>query len=198
MSGVGRTIAAILVTAILIPVCGAQEKPVASPSPLSEDQLNVYRGFLEKFPLRYRNLSRITVPFDFEGFPDGRPCLSGLELENVSESLRTTHTLGRQITRGMDLRLVDAVEQEKLLWQQAASSGNQKEASNEDGQKANSDLNFLMLSEIVFSTKHQFALLKYLAICGPHCLSGETLVMEKVDGRWKAGSRRPCAMFVGH
>jgi hypothetical protein len=75
--------------------------------------------------------------------------------------------------------LVDPIEQTK---KQTTHSGN--------------DLNFLVLSEIVFDVKHQFALLKYLVVCGHHCDSGATLIMEKIDGHWAASSRRPCAMFV--
>ena len=57
-------------------------------------------------------------------------------------------------------------------------------------------LNFLIFSEIAFNAKHTFTIVKYLLVCGEHCDSGATLVMEKADGRWTTSSRRPCAMFV--
>jgi len=54
-----------------------------------------------------------------------------------------------------------------------------------------------VLSEIAFDAKHQFAVLKHLLVCGQHCVSGATLVMEKAEGKWTTSSRRPCAMFSG-
>ena len=199
MCDVRKTTASIFAAFILVLGCWSQDKPVLSHSPLSEDQLSVYRGFLDKFSsLHFRNLANLTVPFDFKGFPEGRPCLRGIELENVSEPLRTAHTFGPEITKGLDLRLVDPLEQGKLLQQRDASSGNQKGKLAEDGQKTSTELNFLVLSEIAFDTRHQFAVLKYLVVCGQHCLIGATLVMERVEGKWTTSSRRPCAMFVGN
>jgi hypothetical protein len=183
---------------ILVSGCRAQDRPVLSSSPLGEEQLSVYRGFLDKFSiLHFGNLSNVTVPFDFKGFPDSRPCLNGIELENVSASLRTAHRFEPEIIEGRELRLVNPLEQSKLLQQRAGSPGNQKKELPNDNQKTRPDLSFLVLSEIVFDTKHQLALLKYLVVCGPHCVHGATLIMEKVDGNWTANSRRPCAQFTG-
>ena len=129
---------------------------------LTEEQLSVYRGLLDKFSaLHIKNLSKITVPLDFNGFPEGRPCLTGIELESPSESLNTAHVFGPEITKGRELNLVDPLEQTKLLKQ---ASGNQtKEYQN--GQKNGSESNFLLFSEIGFDAKHQFAVLKYLLGC---------------------------------
>jgi hypothetical protein len=66
------------------------------------------------------------------------------------------------------------------------------------GSVTGSELNFLVLSEIAFDKKHQFAVVKYLLMCGEHCASGVTLVMEKVDGKWTESSRRPCALLIGY
>jgi hypothetical protein len=188
----------ILMVTTLVSGCWSQDKPIVTSSPLSEEQLSVYRGFLDKFSfLHFRNLANFTVPFDFKGFPDGRPCLRGIELESHSEALRTAHRLGPEITKGRDVRLVNPLEQGKLFQQRDASSGKRKEKLTEDAVKTSSDLDYLVLSELVFDTKHQFAVVKYLSVCGQHCVSGGTLVMEKVDGKWAVSSRRPCAMFVG-
>jgi hypothetical protein len=199
MRGVRGAIPAFFFVVMLVSGCRTQDKPVLSRSPLSEEQLSVYRGFLDKFSsLNFKNLSSVTIPFNFKGFPDTRPCLEGIELENVSESLRTAHTFGSEITKGRDLRLVNPIEQEKLLQQQVAPASSQKEKSSDGVQKANSDANFLTLSEIIFDKKHQFTVLKYLVVCGVHGLYGATLVMETVDGKWTASSSRPCAVFIDY
>ncbi len=193
MLGLKTMLTLVLVLLVLALVCGAQSKPVYSSPPLTEEQLSVYRGFLDKFgALHIKNLSKITLPLDFKGFPEGRPCLTGIELENPSDALKTAHAFGPEITKGRELNLVDPLEQTKLLKQRDTASANQPKQAAQSG----NDLNFLIFSEIAFGTKHEFAVVKYLLVCGEHCDSGATLVMEKVDGRWTTSSRRPCAMFI--
>lgn len=179
---------------VLAVACTGQTKFTLSSSALTDEQLSVYRGFFDKFVgLRIKHLSSLTMPLDFNGFPEGRPCLSGIELGNSSKALNTNHAFGPEITKGRELDLVDPVEQMELLKQRDMLSANQpKRAAGESGDV----LNFLILSEIAFDTTHRFAVVKYLRVCGEHCDSGATLVMEKVDGRWTTSSRRPCAMFV--
>jgi hypothetical protein len=159
----------------------------------SSNQFQRSKDANDKFSaLHIKNLSKITIPLDFNGFPEGCPCLTGIELESPSEFLNTAHVFGPEITKGRELNLVDPLEQTKLLKQ---PSGNQVKES-QNGQTNGSELNFLLFSEIAFDAKHQFAVLKYLLVCGEHCVSGATLIMEKVNGRWTTSSRRPCAMLV--
>jgi len=193
-----RTIGLILVE-IVLSGCWSQDKPVESRLPLKEEQLSVYRRFLDKFSsLHFRNLAIRTVPLDFEGLPAGRPCLRGIDLENLDESFHTTHIFGPGIAKGAELRLVTPVEQEELLQRRESSTDKRNEKLGDDVHKPFSELDYLVLSEIAFDSKHRFAILKYLLVCGQHCVSGATLVMERVDGTWTVSSRRPCALFVGN
>jgi hypothetical protein len=140
MRAVRTTIATIYAAITLISGCWIQAKPALSNSPLSKDQLSVYQGFLNRFSsLNIRNLSSVTISFDFKGFPDGRPCLGGLELESVSEPLQTTHSLDQEITKRTDIRLVDPLEQGKLRQEGDASRQNQKEKATGGVQKAKFD-----------------------------------------------------------
>jgi hypothetical protein len=193
MLGMKRTLTSVLVLLVFSLGCDAQSKPVYGGSPFTEEQLNVYRRFLDKFSaLHIKNLSKSTSPLDFNGFPEGRPCLTGIELENSSDALKTAHEFGVEITKGRELNLVDPLEQTKLLKQRNTASVNEP---NQTAQSGN-NLNFLVFSEVAFDTKHKFAVVKYLLVCGERCDSGATLVMGKVDGHWTTSSRRPCAMFV--
>ena len=188
-----RLLTSIVVSAVLALACGAQVNSAYSSSPLTDEQLSVYSGFLDKFSaLHIKNLSKITLPLDFNGFPEGRPCLTGIELENSSDALKIAHVFGPEITNGRELKLVEPLEQTKLLKQRDTASANQPKQAAPSG----NDLNFLIFSEIAFDTKHRFAVVKYLLVCGEHCDSGATLIMEKVDGQWTTSSRRPCAQFV--
>jgi hypothetical protein len=186
-------VTSIFVVTVLAVACTAQTKFAPSSSPLTDEQLSVYRGFLDKLAaLHIKNLSSFTMPLDFNGFPEGRPCLSGIELENSSKALNTSHAFGPEITKERELNLVDSVEQMELFKQRGVASANQpKQAA-----QSESDLNFFIFSEIAFDTTHKFAVVKYLRVCGEHCDFGATLVLEKVGGRWTTSSRRPCAMFV--
>jgi hypothetical protein len=192
-----RVFLGLFLLAILI--SGCKHKPVLSRSPFSDEQLSVYRALLDMLSVLPKNLSTVSVPFDFTGFPETRPCLNGIELENVSEAQRMIHTFGPEITNGRDLKLVDRHQQIMLLKQRDASPTIPKEQLNSESQQNGSELNFVALSEIAFDKNHQFAVVKYLLRCGEHCGSGATLVMEKVAGKWIASSGRPaCAFLIGY
>jgi hypothetical protein len=90
----------------------------------------------------FRNLSGVTVPLDFKGFPDSRACLEGIELEGLSPSLRTVHRIGTKITEGRQLKLVDPFAQAKLLPQQESPKGKEK---------SEPDSSFLALMEYNFA-----------------------------------------------
>ena len=98
--------------------------------------------------------------------------------------MRTAHTFASNFVQGTDLRLVNPLNQEKLFL------GKQL--------RTDAKLSFQVLLEIVFDTKHHYAVLKHLVICGQKCVTGETLVMDRVGDKWVVSSRRPCAMFVGN
>jgi hypothetical protein len=187
---------AIAVLILFAADCSAQTKPVHSPAPLTEEQLNVYQAFLDKLgpTLHIRNLANATTPFDFVGFPEGRPCLSGIELENLSEPLGAVHAFGPEIAKGRELNLVETHEQLKLFRKRDGASENQPGQATQD----KNALNFVIFSEIAFDKKHQFAVLKWILVSGDHSDAGATLVMEKVDGRWTLKPRGACAMFVNN
>jgi hypothetical protein len=154
----------------------------------------VYQGFLDKLgaPLHIKNLASLTVPFDFKGFPEGRPCLKGIELGNLPEALQSTHEFGPEILKGRELNLVDRHKQLRLFRNRDAGSAKQ---ATQNATGAKDDVNFVIFSEIAFDSKHQFAVLKYILVCGEHCDSGATLVMEIVGGRWAPRRGLVCAGF---
>src|SRR5271167_3663033 len=114
-----RVAASAFVVLVCTLACEAQTQPANRPSSLTEEQLNVYRSWLNivGVQLHIKNLANVTVPFDFKGFPEGRPCLKGIELEGPPEYLRTTHQFGLEIAKGRELTLVDRREQLNLLHQ---------------------------------------------------------------------------------
>jgi hypothetical protein len=112
-----RVAASAFVCLVFTLACEAQTQPANRPSSLTEEQLNVYRSWLDIIgvQLHIKNLANVTVSFDFKGFPPGRPCLKGIELESPPEYLRTTHQSGPGIVKGKELNLVDRHEQLQLF-----------------------------------------------------------------------------------
>ena len=200
MRRAGGVLASAIAALILALACEAQTKPVLSRLPLTEEQLNVYRGWLDGLqpPLHIKNIANLTVPFDFKGFPEGRPCLKGIELENLSEALLSTHEFGPEILKGRELNLVDRHRQLQLFQKRDAGSANQPKQATQNATEAKDDVNFVIFSEIAFDTKHQFAVLKFILVCGEHCDTGATRVMEKVGGRWAPRRGLVCAGFFNN
>lgn len=184
----------LLFVMMLASGCQSQQAALSN-SPLTAEELEVYGSFLDTFTTnQVKNLSNRTSPFDLTGVPEGSACLRGIEFENLPQVRREVHAISTDITKGRDLKLVDPIEQAKILQKEALVSASQKPT--EDSAKLGSDSRFMIVSEIAFDKKHQFAVLKYVAFCGARCKYGATLVLEKVSGRWTATTRRPCALNV--
>jgi hypothetical protein len=195
-----RIAASAFVGLVFTLACEAQTQPANRPRSPTEEQLNVYRSWLDLIgvQLHIKNLANVTVPFDFKGFPPGRPCLKGIELESPPEYLRTTHQFWPEIVKGRELNLVDRHEQLQLFRKRDEASRNPPNQAAQAGAETKNDLEFVIFSEIAFDTRHQVAVLKYILVCGEHCDSGATRVMEKVDGRWTAKPRLVCAGFFNN
>jgi hypothetical protein len=192
----GKAITSLLFVAIMASGCQSKEKAVLSASPLTTEELQVYRGLLNllnsvpKTQVKY--LANQTSPFDISDVPKRSVCLEGIEFENLSQGSRTVHSFGAEITKGMALKLVEPAEQAKILQQKDLASPEQKRA--EDSPKDSSESGLLVVSEIAFGKKHQFAALKYVFFCGSQCKYEITRVLEKVGGEWTTPVRRICTV----
>lgn len=181
--------------------CRSKSEPQLAALPLSAEQIQVYRNFLEAFSsLRFRRLANQTAPFLQADLPEGSPCVQGIDLEDQSSARKELHRFGPEITNQEDIILVDPVEQARLLEEKESELTIPSNATKEDKLKITEKLafeyGFLGLSEIVFDKKHQFAVLKYVYFCGTHCKHGGTLVLEKVGSSWSAKTRRPCTLLI--
>jgi hypothetical protein len=178
-----------ILLAIFASGCRPQKKIVLLHDSVSAERLSVYRGLIEGFSkVPIRGVANRTIPFDFAGFPEGRPCLRGIDLENVEDALRSSHPLEDDIVSGTNLKVIEMTGlDQSVRWLHLDASPRPTGEENET----------LVLSEIVFDKQHHFAVLKYLLTCGKHCVSGGALVMQKADDKWIFSDRRPCSMIVG-
>src|ERR1700736_3191089 len=161
MAANGRTNARLLILLLRIslsPVlaivfvlgCHSQEKVEISNSPLTVEQLQVYSSFLDSFStLHFTHLANRTGRLDLSDVPEGSACLQGIEFENLPESRRMLHSFGPEITKGRNLKLVDPLEQAKIL-RGETDSASQKEKSNQRTTEVTSESGFVALSEIAF------------------------------------------------
>jgi hypothetical protein len=181
--------------AILAIGCNPKETPTLSPSALTAEELQVYRGLLNllnSVPMtQVKYLANQTTPFAISDVPKGSVCLEGIEFE-IPQGSQTVHSFGAEITKGMALKLVEPAEQAKILQQKDSASPEQKRV--EDSAKGSPDSGLLVVSEIAFDKKHQFAALKYVFFCGSHCKYEMTRVFEKAGGEWTTPVSRVCTV----
>lgn len=167
-----------------------------STSPLTKEELQVYRALLNLLnstpKTQVKNLANQTSPFDIANVPQGSVCLQGIEFEKLSQGNQTVHSFAAEITKGMALKLVEPTEQAKILQQKDSASPTQKR--DVDSAKGASESGLLVVSEIAFDKKHQFAVLNYTFFCGSQCKYEMTRVLEKVGGEWTTPVRRVCSV----
>lgn len=197
MNTLVKTMILFLFAAIMAPGCQSQEKPVVSSSPLTTEELHVYRALLNLLnsqpKTQVKNLASQTSPFDISHLPVGSVCLQGIEFENPSKNSRTVHSFSAEIAKGMALNLVEPTDQAKILQEKDSTSPKQKRA--DDSAKA-SESGLLVVSEIAFDKKQQFAVLNYVFFGGSRFKYETTRVLEKVGGEWTTPVRRVCSVSV--
>jgi hypothetical protein len=186
----------VVLLAILIVTASATEKnqPTSlNSSPMNSDQVAVYRVFLDS-DLKgggQLNLAKRTVPFDLSK-EQGTECLRSIRFRNpVLASVHEfdTGTLPSTIT------LVDSVEQDRIIRnvdsKQTWRDGKLVNESLETAQAAG----YLILSEVTFDRKREYAALTFRFECWGLCGNGGTVVFQKRDGKWMPSSRS-CPQFA--
>ena len=165
---------------------------------MSTDEVQVYRALLSLLnsspKTQVKSLVNQTLPFDISEVPEGAACLQGIEFEKPPQRGRAVHSFGAEFTAGMALKLVEPAEQAEIT--APKDSALPKQDRPVDSTKASSESGLLVVSEIAFDRKHQFAGLKYVLFCGSHCKYEMTRVLEKVGEVWTTPVRRVCAVSL--
>jgi hypothetical protein len=170
----------ILLTTLVFPAV-SYDGPSVSSAPLTDDQMAVYRVFLNAYgnggPKTKFNLARRSTPLVLKD-EVWNGCLKGITLVNLKAAQATVHDFGNTGTIAWpeSVALVDP----KAHWAQVAKG---------------SASGLLTLSEIAFDRDHRYAVMAYGFTCGGLCGEGGTLVFEKRDGEWKRLDRG-CTFWV--
>ena len=171
----------------------AQVHPTLSKSPMTPDQIAVYRAFLISYlhvdstPGNLNLAQRTSV---FDPVKEYEECLDGIRFEKVGSSTSGVHRFDPQAVPS-NIALVDAEEQKQTLYKTDPHwiyRGN--ELVNETMEKAFA-AGFLTLSEIAFDKKHRYAVFRYWFECWGLCGSGGTVIFGKQNGVWVM-SKRSC------
>jgi hypothetical protein len=168
---------------------GQQGEPKLSSTPLTAEQLAVYRAVLHGWmenEVRVVNLADITEPVRTSGAMSDEFCAKGLDLEPVSPSLVHRFRAQDLPQLGSDkIVLVDPEQQAKDIAEKDPERTIGKGRSIEDTARYRLDHGQVTLSEIRFSKDHNFAIVAYGFRCGGHCGNGGAAVLEKKDGIWQ-------------
>lgn len=177
----------VLITIIVSACVTAENKPGINRSPMTSDRMAVYRAFFDSYskPLK---LAKRTVPFDLST-EQGAECLRDIQFSKPDSST-TVHEFDIAALPST-ITLVDSEEQEKIIRNvNSKQTWRNGKLVNESLEKAKT-VGFLILSEVAFDEKHQYAVLTFSFECWGLCGSGGTIVFQKRNGAWLP-SKRSC------
>jgi hypothetical protein len=172
-------------------------KVTVSKSPLTPEQVAIYDTFLSVYNNGAQgivNLGNRTIALNLSD-QDANDCLSGTKLENLAETNSTVHLIAPEAIDSKKYRLVDADQQTVQIWKNDPSHTMGEGKSVKDAVNAAFASGLLELSEIAFDKEHHYAVMRFRFVCGGLCGHGSTLVLEKVEDKWKA-TKRPCHEWI--
>ncbi len=171
-----------------------KSKPTLSPAesrtPLSKDEIAIYRDVLDRHMATDRkstNISRTTFPLDAAflsnyASPDS-DCLDGIHFD-VSAT-ETYHRLGPEVLPRKNMRLVDALKQGEII------NHNDPSRTIKGGKPVGTAVSdafatgMVLLSEVLLDRERRYALVSSSFRCGVLCGSGNTDVYKKTGEEWK-------------
>jgi hypothetical protein len=191
-----RSFSALIVLCIVTAAAGQEPKPKLATTPLTLDQIAVYRAFLSDYNAGSKgalNVADITDTFE----PDTDSMLSSdnrrddclrqfpakihaSEVHLLPDSLATAH-----------VRLVDPAKHKIADPGDAIHSPADVDSAVEAGFAAA----LMTLSEVVFDTQRHRAAFSYSFVCGRLCGNGGIVIYNLQNGHWTRSSRR-CGSWV--
>jgi len=177
------------------PVTVSADRPTKSATPLSEDEIAIYKAVLWQYASdesRSLNVSSKTYPLDPESHMNGLrngECLKGIQLDNLAAISHTYHELPPEVLSGKNMRLVDPEKQAKIVKSNDPDRTMAKGKSVDNAVKDAFATGLFSISEIAFDKDHRYAAVSYSFWCGGLCGHGSTLVFQKAGSEWKKMER---------
>jgi len=177
------------------------DKPVKVTTPLSADEVAIYRAVLQKYSSKEAaslQVSVATYPLNPDSPTSGLAapdCLKGIELENLSAVSHSFHELTPDVLTGKMMTLVDPKRQAKVVHSNDPNNTIRKGKSVKKAVEDAFATALFSMSEIAFDKEHHFGVVSYHFWCGSLCGNGSTIVFEKINGAWRDANRN-CGGWV--
>jgi hypothetical protein len=173
---------------------------IENKSPLNADETEIYTTVVQEWvadPAASLNVANRTLPLDATA--DSAALINcACESEIAPETLLKASLSFHRLTPGVlpkQVRLVDPEKQGARVHASDPHTGVGQGKSVEEA-VTNAFANGLFsVSEIAFDKEHRHALLRFSFVCGSLCGSGNTVLFERVRGRWKR-TDRACGGWV--
>ena len=183
----------VLIFLIVITAAGAfaaDRQPALSKTPLSVEQMEVYKAFLSSYTngskSSHLNLANRTVMLDLS---DTGNCLKGIKIESNDPAYSIVHEFDTQSALLANVTLVDSKEQMAKVKDNDPGRTMRQGQSVEHAVESAFASGLLTLSEVAFDKTHQYAVMNFSFVCGSLCGHGEVVILQKVDGHWKQTNR---------
>jgi hypothetical protein len=178
-----------------------QQAPHESKTPLSADEIAIYRAVLGLHVSAERkatNISRTTFPLDMASFSSDisdSHCLEGIELDNVVSLTQSFHHLRPDVLPSRNMRVVDPAKQAKIINRNDPSKTIRKTGKSGTAVDDAFATGMVSLSEIAFEKEHRYAFVSSEFRCGMLCGNGWAEVYEKLGEEWKFSRVCEAVMF---
>ena len=166
-------------------------KPVKTTTPLTEDEIAIYRAVLQPNAPQgseHLNVSVRTYPLDPTSPMSGLSNAEGwqsIRLQNLATVAHSFHDLTPNVLSGSNMKLVDPAKQAKIVNNNDPSKTIRKGRSVQSSVRTAFSTALFSLSEIAFDKERRHAVISYSLWCGSLCGHGHTLIFEKVGNQWK-------------
>jgi len=166
----------------------ASEKPRLSESPMTPDQIEVYRVFLSSYTngskAPHLNLAKRTSALELSK-EVGEGCLKGIDLDSSAHPDSIVHEFDSKTPLRQHITIVDPEEQNKAVEENDPSRTMRRGTPVNRAVSNAFAAGLLTLSEVAFDKTHQKAVMSFSFVCGGLCGHGATLLFEKRNGHWK-------------
>jgi len=177
----------------------ADDKPTLSRSPMTSDQIEVYRAFLTSYTKGGKsphfNLAKHTSTLDLSNEKGDGECLKGIDLDNTTHPESVIHEFDPKTTLRENITIVDPEEQNKAVKENDPNRTMRTGTPVNRAVKNAFAAGLLTLSEVAFDKAHQHAVMRFSFVCGALCGHGATLLFQKRNGQWKE-LKRDCGGWI--
>lgn len=171
----------------------------ASEKQLTQEQIDVYGAVLEEYrhgdnqPL---NVANATEPLE-------KPDSGCVDFDVESHSPQVVHRFSSKIAPDLNIVLVDPKLQQEKIEQndpQNLIKGAIDEGKHVTEEQLNSCVRvafasgLFTFSEIGFDKQHRHAIVAYRFVCGTLCGHGNTVILERTNGKWKV--KKQCGGWI--